>query len=106
MILPLFVALAVTPAPQQCREIRYAADGSVTERMVDAAAADTAAAASAHSDGAGRARSSVSVSSHSGGNGRSTASSSSDGRSITVTRGPEGCTITIDERAPQQRNEQ
>lgn len=106
MILPLLIALAAPPAPQQCREITYAADGSVTERTVDADVADGIAAASAHSEGAGRAHSSVSVSSHSGGGGRSAASAASDGRSVTVTRGPEGCTITIDERAPQQRNEQ
>ncbi len=106
MIIPIFIALAATPAPQQCREVHYAADGTVTERMVDASAADNAASASAHSEGVGRAHSSVSVSSHGDSNGRSTASSSSDGRGVTVTRGPDGCTITIDERAPQQRNEQ
>jgi hypothetical protein len=105
MILPLFIALAAAPAPQQCREITYAADGSVTERMVDADAADGVAAA-AHAEGANRAHSSVSVSSHGNGTGRSRASSSSDGRSVTVERGPEGCTITIDERGLQQRNEQ
>ncbi|HVJ00316.1 MAG TPA: hypothetical protein VM657_14760 [Sphingomonas sp.] len=105
MILPLFITLAVASAPQQCREIHYAADGSVTDRMVDADTAENAAAASAHSEGAGRAHSSVSASSHSGG-GHAHASSSVDGRRVTMERGPDGCTITIDERAPQQRNEQ
>ena len=106
MILPLFIALAGSLGPQQCREITYAADGSVTERTVDADAAEGIAAASAHSEGTGRAHSSVSVSSHSGGGSRATASASSDGHSVTVERGPDGCTITIDARAPQQRNEQ
>jgi len=106
MIFSLFIALAAAPASQQCREIHYAADGTVTQRMVDAEVADNVASASAHSEGAGRAHSSVSVSSHSDGTGRSRASASSDGRSVTVGRGPEGCTITIDERDPDDRSEQ
>ena len=106
MILSVFIVLAAAPIPQQCREIRYTADGEVTERMVDAEAAEGAASASAHSSGAGAAHSSVAVSSHNNGAGRSSASSSSNGRSVTVTHGPEGCTITIDERDPQHRSEQ
>lgn len=103
IIAPLFaLELAFAPPAGQCREIHYHADGSVSERLVDD---DGAISASSKASGDRHARSSVSLSSHGSGSSRSAASSDSDGahRSVSVTHGPDGCRIVIDERDPSER---
>lgn len=97
-------ALAASPAEAgSCERVHIFADGRV-ERNIVPDRGQGAASTDSSASGSGRASSHVSVSSSSsagGSSSRSSASSMSDGKasSMTVTRGPDGCRIVIDERA-------
>lgn len=91
------VAAAVQPTGETCRRVHIFADGHVETSVI----ADEGQGASATSASSGKSASShVSASSSSSGTSSSSAISTSDGeqRSVTITRGAEGCRITIDER--------
>ena len=106
---PIIMMIAAAAGAQSsdgtCRRTHIFADGRV-ETTVVADEGQGAQSASSSSHGAS-ASSHVSASSSSAGGSRtsSSASSSADGagRSMTVTRGPEGCRIILDERP--ERNE-
>ncbi|HKT76649.1 MAG TPA: hypothetical protein VJQ78_07935 [Sphingobium sp.] len=107
-------ALAATPTSAgSCQRIHIFADGRVERTRVpdEGQGASAAAASASASPGPGHASSHVSShasshvsasssSSEAGGSSRSSASSMADGvsRAVTVTRGPDGCRILIDER--------
>lgn len=98
---------AAGPEQQQCLIIRYAADGTRSERIGDprpfgVSVGDGGARIAA---GGQESRSSMSASSSSGPTGSRTSSTTDDGhRSVTVQTDQSGCTVIVDER-PHRRRE-
>lgn len=107
--LALAVALAGggADAGQECLIVRYAADGTRTERVGDPRpfGVSVGSGGARITSGGQGSRSSASASSSSGPAGARTTSTSDDGRrSVTVHMDQSGCTVIVDER-PHRRRE-